>query len=177
MYEWTQDRMAAAGYAHYEISNWARLGRECRHNLVYWHNREYAALGAGAHGYIDGVRYHNARLPQRYIDLVDAAAPGVAIAVESMPQVAGVERVTASTAASDGLILGLRLNAGVDVDAYRERYGASPDELFGDVLNEFTSHGLLERHGAMLRLTPRGRLLSNELFVRLLPEEALALVE
>ncbi len=64
-YEWTQDRLARAGYEHYEISNWARPGRRCKHNLVYWENREYLGLGAGAHSFLNGVIFSTVLLPNR----------------------------------------------------------------------------------------------------------------
>ena len=70
-YEWTQERLARAGYEHYEISNWARPGFRCKHNLVYWQNREYLGLGAGAHSFLNGVRFSTVLLPNRYAELVD----------------------------------------------------------------------------------------------------------
>ena len=68
MTDWTEERLATAGYGQYEISNYARPGRECRHNLVYWRHGAYVGLGPGAHGFVDGVRYSVDRSPGRYID-------------------------------------------------------------------------------------------------------------
>ena len=73
-YEYTQERLARAGYEHYEISNWARPGRRCRHNLIYWTHREYLGLGAGAHSYLNGARFGMVLLPNRYGELVDESA-------------------------------------------------------------------------------------------------------
>ena len=73
-YEWTQERLTRAGYEHYEISNWARPGHRCKHNLVYWENREYLGLGAGAHSFLNGVRFSTVLLPNRYAELVDESA-------------------------------------------------------------------------------------------------------
>ncbi|MPZ49906.1 MAG: radical SAM family heme chaperone HemW [Dehalococcoidia bacterium] len=74
MFEWTRDRMTAAGFAHYEVSNWARPGRECRHNLVYWHNGDWLGLGAGAHSHLFDNRFAAAASPSRYIALVQEAS-------------------------------------------------------------------------------------------------------
>jgi oxygen-independent coproporphyrinogen-3 oxidase len=169
-YEWTQERLARAGFDHYEISNWARPGYRCRHNLVYWQNREYLGLGAGAHSFFNGVRFSAVLLPNRYAELVDESAAALADGSGTMLHIVGAETVTPQLSMADTLILGLRLLDGVDAGAFAHRYGRSVDDVYGDVLAEFTGYGLLERTPTHLRLTPRGRLLSNELFQRLLPE-------
>jgi oxygen-independent coproporphyrinogen-3 oxidase len=171
-YEWTEARLAAAGYEHYEISNWALPGKRCLHNLVYWENREYLGLGAGAHSYLNGVRFSTALLPARYAELVEESAAGVIDGRGVMRHIAGAEPVTPELAMADTLILGLRLVDGIDVDAFARRHVRDVDDIYGDVIGEFTSYGILERDGTRLRLTPRGRLLSNELFQRLLPQPA-----
>ena len=171
-YELTQDRLDAAGYDHYEISNWAAPGRACRHNLVYWQNREYLGLGAGAHSFLNGVRFSTVLLPNRYAELVAEAVAAREAGGGAMPHVAGSEPITPRLAMADTLILGLRLVTGVAFDAFTARHGAQIDEVYGDVAREFIGYGLLERTPTHLRLTRRGRLLSNELFQRLLPETA-----
>ncbi|MBF6599076.1 MAG: radical SAM family heme chaperone HemW [Dehalococcoidia bacterium] len=169
-YEWTQDRLAAAGYEHYEISNWARPGRRCAHNLIYWRNGEYLGLGAGAHSHLHGVRFSTVLLPNRYAELVDASAAGIADGSGPMRQVAGAEQITPELAIADELILGLRLVEGIDRGAFRRRYGRDVRDVYGAIVDEFVGYGLLEETASHLRLTRRGRLLSNELFQRLLPE-------
>lgn len=166
-YEWTQDRLARAGYEHYEISNWARRGRQCRHNMVYWGNQEYLGLGAGAHSFLNGVRFSTALLPNRYTELVDESA---AAGDGTMRHVVAAETVTPELAMADTMILGLRLIDGIDTRAFERRHGRDVREVYGGVIDEFVGHGLLEAAGSHLRLTRRGRLLSNELFQRLLPE-------
>jgi oxygen-independent coproporphyrinogen-3 oxidase len=168
-YEYTQDRLARAGYEHYEISNWARPGRRCRHNLVYWQHREYLGLGAGAHSYLDGARFSMVLLPNRYSELVDES---LAAGDGKMRHIASAETPSRETAIADALILGLRLIDGVDVRDFARRHGAAPDDVYGDILREFESYGILERTATHLRLTKKGLLLSNELFLRLLPEPA-----
>lgn len=168
-YEWTCERMARAGYEHYEISNWARPGHRCLHNLVYWENREYLGLGAGAHSFLDGLRFSNVLLPNRYVELVDEAMASGGDR-RSMRQVVSGETVAAETAMADTMILGLRLIEGVSLDAFRARHGREVDDVYGVVLAEFAANGIIERTATHVRLTRRGWLLSNELFARLLPE-------
>ena len=169
-YEWTQDRLAGVGYEHYEISNWARPGLRCAHNLLYWRNREYLGLGAGAHSFLNGVRFSTVLLPNRYTELVDETIASREAGGTSMLHVHGAEEITPELSMSDTLILGLRLIDGIALADFEARYGRSVDERHGGVFAEFIGYGLLERTATHLRLTPRGRLLSNELFQRLLPE-------
>lgn len=169
-YEWTQRRMARAGYEHYEISNWSRPGRRCLHNLVYWQNREYLGLGAGAHSYLNGVRFSNVLLPNRYTELVEESAANIHDGAGAMRQIAGAETITDALSMSDTLILGLRLIDGVELAAFRARHGCDVDDLHGALIDEFALYSIIERTPTHLRLTARGRLLSNELFQRLLPQ-------
>jgi oxygen-independent coproporphyrinogen-3 oxidase len=171
-YEWTQERLACAGYEHYEISNWARPGHRCRHNLTYWQCREYLALGAGAHSYLDGVRFANAVLPAQYLSLVDESwrAAEAGDGETPMRQAVSGETITPELAMSDTLILGLRLTEGVELASFRKRFGVDALEVYGARLAEPFEWGLLEIDDGFLRLTKRGRLLSNEVFVRLLPD-------
>jgi oxygen-independent coproporphyrinogen-3 oxidase len=188
MYEWSCERLAQAGYAQYEISNWSRPGHECRHNLVYWRNGEWLGLGPGAHSHWgsgqrtadsgrQGFRFADVYSPRRYIELVgDTVEAGVDACAEprellrQMRQVTYVEEQPPSAAMADAAILGLRLNEGVDVATFEARYGASMEDEYGPALTEMTGAGLLDRADGRLLLTARGRLLANEVFVRLLPD-------
>ncbi|HEX5479827.1 MAG TPA: coproporphyrinogen-III oxidase family protein, partial [Dehalococcoidia bacterium] len=169
-YEWTEERLARSGYDHYEISNWARPGRACAHNLIYWRNREYLGLGAGAHSYLDGVRFSTVLLPNRYTELVDEADAGAQDGQAEMRHVIGAEQITPELAMADELILGLRLIEGVSKPAFADRFGTDVHTAYGAIIDEFVGYALLEETATHLRLTPRDRLLSNELFQRLLPE-------
>src|SRR5207249_391253 len=141
--------LAGAGYEQYEISNWS-LGPElrCRHNLAYWRNTGYVGLGAGAHSYFDGRRYSNELRPATYADKALAGEPVVAESEDVSPELARAETA----------ILGLRLNEGTTLT---ER------EL--SLLDPCLAASLLQVDGQHARLTPKGRLLSNEVFWRLLP--------
>jgi len=174
MYETTTALMAAADYAQYEISNWALPGRACRHNLIYWRNAPYLGLGAGAHSCLAGRRFAAVRAPAAYMARVALATGGPLSPAEPLtvrfPQIASDDRLDPLTDASDSAILGLRLNEGLDLAAFAARHGAALDALAGPALAELTAWGLLERDADRLRLTARGRLLSNEVFLRLLPD-------
>ncbi len=170
-YEWTEDRLEEAAFEHYEISNWAKPGFQCAHNLTYWRCREYLGLGAGAHSYLDGVRFAVAALPTKYLELVDESWESLDAGGEmKMRQVVSGETITPELGMADTLILGLRLTEGVSLAAFRERFGVDACERFEEELKEPFEHRLVELADGNLRLTRRGRLLGNEVFVRLLPD-------
>jgi oxygen-independent coproporphyrinogen-3 oxidase len=137
---------------------------------VYWQNREYLGLGAGAHSHLNGLRFSTVLLPNRYVELVAESTRARDDGSVSMKHLAGGEQITPETAMADTLILGLRLIDGVDLAAFRARHGVDAQDVYGAVIDEFTGYGLLDRANGTLRLTPRGRLLSNELFERLLTQ-------
>jgi oxygen-independent coproporphyrinogen-3 oxidase len=149
-------RLAEDGWHGYEISNWARPGHESRHNQAYWERRSYEAVGPGAHAF-DGVtrRWNAARLDGYVAALTPAAGR-----VPGLPP-GGSEAVDPATAAAETVILGLRTSRGVPLAAANE---PPLDEAFGWAL----AAELLEAtHDDRIVLTTRGRLLSNELFSRL----------
>ncbi|HXG36630.1 MAG TPA: radical SAM family heme chaperone HemW [Dehalococcoidia bacterium] len=176
MYEWTSERMSRAGYEHYEISNWALAGQYCQHNLTYWESRPYLGFGAGAHSFFEGVRFANVYSPQRYIQKMASngdIAPGqdgLPALVRQLPHIASVEELGPRETVADALILGLRLREGVRLRAFRERFGVNPLVFCKQAIEELEQHGLLEWDEERLRLTDRGLLLANEVFVRLLPD-------
>jgi oxygen-independent coproporphyrinogen-3 oxidase len=159
MYELAEVTLGQAGFTHYEISNWARPGFECRHNLVYWRNGAYLGFGAGAHSHRDGRRWWNASAPAEYIARLQAG---------KAPE-AGSEEIGAALAMGETMMLGLRLREGVSAEAFRERFGRSLDEVYGRELDELAAGGLIEWDGQRARLTAHGRLLGNQVFMRFLP--------
>jgi len=169
-YEWTQERLAEAGYEHYEISNWAKPGHRCEHNLTYWRCQEYLGLGAGAHSYLDGVRFAVATLPNRYLELVNESWEGMLAGGGEMRQVVSGETITPELAMADTLILGMRLNEGISLSAFRARFGVDALEHFAEHLEMPFAERLVEHADDHLRLTKRGRLLANEVFANLLPD-------
>lgn len=161
MYGLARTRLAASGYAGYELSNWARPGRECRHNLAYWQREPYEAVGPGAHAF-DGAlerRWNAARLDA----YLGALSPRDGSSTSLPP--GGLETVDVPTARAERIILGLRLAGGVDGSLI-------DDPLLAPGLRWGIGVGLVEHEGGRLRLSESGRLLSNEVFARLLPEFA-----
>jgi putative oxygen-independent coproporphyrinogen III oxidase len=142
-YELADDRFAAAGLANYEVSNWAAPGHECRHNRLYWGQGDYRGFGCAAHSHEAGRRWWNVRTPERYIGLVGAGA-----ATEASGETLGAEEREL-----EGLQLQLRTREGVPAAA----------------LDAAALEGLVEPSGDHLVLTRRGRLLANEVSVRLQP--------
>ena len=158
LYEAAGERLAAAGYRAYELSNWARPGHESRHNRVYWTYGDYLGLGAGAHGFLDGERYENIAHPRAYAEA--AERDGLALA--------GMERPDAATAMADWIALRLRLAEGFAPAEFAERFGVTLAEAAGPPLDVCREAGLLEEAAGALRLTRRGRLLHAEVAVRAL---------
>ena len=163
MYQRTVERMAAAGWDHYEISNWSRTPElRSRHNMIYWRNAEYIALGAGAHGHLDGQRYHNVLLPETYIETVMSGRLPI---VES-------ETIDEATAIAETMMLGLRLIwDGVSDAAFLDRHGRSIRSVYGATIDYLESIGMVEWSGDALRLTNAGLLIANEVAERFLDPE------
>ena len=159
-YEMAEDLLAAHGYRHYEISNWAEEGRECRHNMVYWQNRPYLGVGVAAHSWLDGHRMANTGNLDEYL----AAFAGKRPLLPDMDEVIGLDLELAET-----VILGLRLEAGVDINSLKNRFGIDVLSYYSQPIREMVDSGLMKHTGEYIRLTRRGRLLSNEVFWRILP--------
>jgi putative oxygen-independent coproporphyrinogen III oxidase len=142
-YELAERRLGQAGLPWYEISNWAKPGHECRHNRLYWAQGDYLGVGCAAHSHLDGRRWWNVRTPERYLELIGAGEP----ALSSSETLAGdVRRI-------EGLQLALRTDQGVPIDAL--------------ALDDPDLSGLVEVVDDRARLTVAGRLLANEVAVRL----------
>lgn len=173
MYEYAMKRLADAGYAQYEISNWALPGRECRHNLTYWRNLPYIGLGAGAHSSYAGYRFAETRPIAGYISRVRNALAGGEDNAEALPACAIVddEIISPELEMAETAIVGLRLNAGISRTEFAARFGHTFEQVFDERLADVRSLGLIETVGDRIRLSEHGRLLGNEVFARLLPDE------
>ncbi len=163
MYEAASERLAAAGFRQYEISNWAHPGHESRHNQVYWTDGEYLGLGAGAHGYLAGERYENMAHPRSYIDTTLTLEPSG----QSPNTVIRSYRTDDMTTMFDWVTLALRRLEGFSPAQFRERFSRSLETTLDEPLTECAQAGILE-YGEQVRLTARGRLLHGEVAVRVL---------
>ena len=150
MFEYIIEELEKAGFEHYEISNFSKPGFESRHNLVYWDNAEYYGLGAGASGYVDGIRYKNHGPIRHYIEAVEA---GKARITE--------EHLTLEEKMEEELFLGLRKKTGVSKARFEEKFGVSFDQRYGPVVASLTEQGLLVPDDKQVRMTKRGLFLGD----------------
>ena len=157
-YEFACERLARAGYDHYEISNWALPGFRSRHNLKYWRREPYLGFGAGAHSFDGHWRWANAH---------DPAAYAAAIEQGRLP-VEQLEEVTPKMAFDEELFLGLRQLEGIDLAQIESQYGSQLNAPIGARIEELRAQGLVERDGTRVRLAPARLAVSNEVFVALL---------
>ncbi len=154
MYELLRAAMAAAGYEHYEISNFARPGFRCRHNLVYWHNGDYAGFGPAAWS-------HRGR--RRWGNTGDLAVYAAKLAKGVLP-VEQEEVVNDREAMGETMMLGLRLVEGISDAEFRAKFGLGVADAFGPEIAALTARGLLVGRDGRWQLTPRGLLLGNVVF-------------
>jgi len=150
MFEYIIEELEKAGFEHYEISNFSKPGFESRHNLVYWDNAEYYGLGAGASGYVDGIRYKNHGPIRHYLEAVEA---GKARITE--------EHLTLEEKMEEELFLGLRKKTGVSKARFEEKFGVSFDQRYGQVVASLTEQGLLVPDDKQIRMTKRGLFLGD----------------
>ncbi|KMY43709.1 coproporphyrinogen III oxidase [Bacillus sp. FJAT-27916] len=154
MYEYVMERMEKAGYHQYEISNFGKPGFESKHNLVYWNNEEYYGLGAGAHGYLNGVRYHNHGPLKKYMnDIANGEKPIIDQA-----------NVTKKERMEEEMFLGLRKTEGVSIQGFKQRFGIDMNDVFGEAIANFLQKELLVIEGGNIKLTHQGKLIGNEVF-------------
>ncbi|MDP6454966.1 MAG: radical SAM family heme chaperone HemW [SAR202 cluster bacterium] len=177
MYEMAQDAMSDAGYRHYEISNWARDGLESRHNLIYWRTEPYIGVGPGAHSYLGDIRFANLNQPREYISRLmnaeggkpgrdDAEVSDLKKTIDRVPSVDTTEHIDRSLAMAETLMMGLRLDDGISIPDFRARFNQTPSEAYESTIADLTNLGLLKTSDDRLLLTPRGRILGNEVFSR-----------
>lgn len=154
-----------AGYAHYEVANWAQPGHQCVHNLGYWHDDEFLAAGVGAYDYLRPYRSARVRSTKRYVEAMERGEDGIVRRDHVGPLDERFEMVS----------LGLRLlGEGVAREDYTARFGESIDSRYGDVLVELKNQGFLEDDGRVIRLREKMVVLANEAWERFLPSSEAA---
>ncbi len=151
MFGLVHDSLTAAGYEHYEISNYARPGKQCRHNLIYWHNENWIGIGAGAHTHFNGMRRWNVKSPSEYADMIAMLGN----ATESS------EDLGRETQMGETMMLGLRLVKGVSIETFHRRFGMLPQEKFGEQIVSLKQRRLLQERRDHLLLTRKGVFLAN----------------
>jgi len=162
LFETTQDRLAAYGLPAYEISNYARPGGECRHNLAYWRYQDYIGVGPGAHGRLTmvDVKYatRQRRMPERWLAAVDTAGTGI-------EEMAAIDR---DSAVEEMLMMGLRLTEGVARTRLERAAGRDAEALFGNNLAPLVEGGFLTLDRDRLAATAIGRQRLNAVLAALL---------
>ena len=150
MFEYIIAELEKAGFEHYEISNFSKPGFESRHNLMYWDNAEYYGIGAGASGYVDGVRYKNHGPIRHYLQAVEAGNARVQ-----------EEVLTLNEKMEEEMFLGLRKKSGVSKKRFEEKFGLSFEDQYGAVVSELTEQGLLVPDRDIVRMTKQGLFLGD----------------
>jgi oxygen-independent coproporphyrinogen-3 oxidase len=157
MEEMAQKILQAAGYGRYEISNYARPGRECRHNINYWQNGSYLGLGAGAVSCFDGLRVRNVSEPSQYMHCLQQGR---------MPFLEA-EALSNEAAFRESVITGLRMLDGVSLTRLWERYGLEPRKYYGKVIARFVEQDMLFFQGDRMRLTEKSLPVANQVLAEL----------
>ncbi len=159
MFEYIIAELERAGFEHYEISNFSKSGFESRHNLMYWDNAEYYGIGAGASGYVDGVRYKNHGPIRHYLNAVEEG--NARITEEHLSQKEQME---------EEMFLGLRKKSGVSMARFEEKFGRSFAGLYGEIVRDLVRQGLMQIEGDRVRMTKRGLFLGDTVAERFILE-------
>ena len=159
MYKRAVEYLSQAGYIHYEISNFAVKGYECRHNKVYWNNNEYVGFGPGAASYLNGTRSKNILSPEKYIETLLEKKEIPLFEKETLDQ---------KKSMWETLMLGLRMVKGINLSDFEKRFGKTLDSEFDEKIRKLRNEHFLEYSDKKLKLTRKGILYSNEVFVELI---------
>ena len=159
MFEYIIAELEKAGFEHYEISNFSKTGFESRHNLMYWDNDEYYGIGAGASGYVDGVRYKNHGPIRHYLKAVEEGSARI-----------NEEHLSQREQMEEEMFLGLRKKSGVSKVRFEEKFGTSFEDLYGQVVRDLCHQGLLQVEGQQIRMTKKGLFLGDTVAERFILE-------
>lgn len=158
--------LASQGYHQYEISNFARDGYECRHNMRYWLGEEYIGCGPAAHSYFGGRRFSLRRSLAQYCKLLETK--GTSLPSSLLDESYVIDR---REEVAEYLMLRLRLCSGIDTEDFRARFGADFDEIFGRKLAVYIKHGLMTHENGHYAFTPQGMFVSNQILSNIIPFE------
>ncbi|MGL4248585.1 MAG: radical SAM family heme chaperone HemW [Lactococcus garvieae] len=154
MYEYIIETLTAKGYSHYEVSNFGKIGYESKHNMTYWDNAEYYGVGAGASGYLEGIRYKNHGPVHHYLR-------------EENKRV-NEEVLTRKQKIEEEMFLGLRKKNGVSIERFHKKFGQTLEEIYGTIIEELTFQKMLFEADGRIQMTEKGFELGNEVFERFL---------
>ena len=154
MYEYIIETLTAKGYSHYEVSNFGKIGYESKHNMTYWDNAEYYGVGAGASGYLEGIRYKNHGPVHHYLR-------------EENKRV-NEEVLTRKQRIEEEMFLGLRKKNGVSIERFHKKFGQTLEEVYGTIIEELAFQKMLFEADGRIQMTEKGFELGNEVFERFL---------
>lgn len=160
MFAYILSELKRHGFDHYEISNFAKPGFESRHNLMYWDNAEYYGIGAGASGYLNGMRYRNRGPIQHYLKAV--SEQGHARLHE--------EYLTKAEQMEEEMFLGLRKKSGISVARFEEKFQLSFNDLYGTIVDQLIAEGLLKNNKQQIQMTQKGLFLGDTVAERFILE-------
>lgn len=149
MYYLAKEMLSDKGFRQYEISNFAKEGFECRHNITYWRTEEYRGFGLGAHSYVDRTRFHNSA------DMKEYMAGGGRL---------DMEKLTPEEMQEEFMFMGLRMNEGISREDFLKRFKTDITSVYGQEISELISEGLLTENKGRISLTDRGIDVSNQVF-------------
>ena len=161
MYEETEEILSTYGYHRYEISNYAKEGKECEHNKGYWKCDDYLGIGLGSSSLINGQRFHNTEDMMKYLN----NSSNIESLREDKVNLTTEERI------EEFMFLGLRMTRGISLSEFRNRFGISIDKVYGNEIDKFKEEGLIEVKDDMLYLTKHGIDVSNQVFVEFMEPE------
>ena len=151
MFDYILKELEANGFEHYEISNFTKPGFESRHNLMYWDNVEYYGIGAGASGYLNGMRYRNRGPIQHYLKSIR----------EKGHSRLHEEILTKEEQMEEEMFLGLRKKSGISIQKFEKKFNLSFEERYGKIVNQLVQEGLLQVEGDQIRMTKQGLFLGD----------------
>ena len=159
MFEYIIAELERAGFEHYEISNFSKPDFESRHNLMYWDNAEYYGIGAGASGYVDGVRYKNHGPIRHYLKAVEEGSARI-----------NEEHLSQREQMEEEMFLGLRKKSGISMARFEEKFERSFQGLYGQIVRDLVQQGLMQVEGDRVRMTKRGLFLGDTVAERFILE-------
>ena len=157
MYEYTIDYLKSHGYNQYEISNYAKDNFECKHNVLYWKCEEYVGIGASASGYFNGIRYNNICELDNYEKMI----------LEGEKPIEWEEKLSIKDEIEESIFLGLRMNEGIQISDFKEKYNFDFEKEYKNEIEKLSKMELIEIDNNLMKLTQKGREISNSVFCRI----------
>ena len=177
MYEIATDFMKQENFRNYEISNWAKNNKICEHNLAYWKNQQFIGIGPGAHSLLSSYRFSNIESPKKYIQKLKSNPDFEKTQNNkqtdkdkflTIPTTENYEKQDVKTKMSDTMIMGLRLDSGINLDEFEEKFQIKIEKIFPGKIDKLISENLINKKNNQIKLSDKGKLLGNEVFINIL---------